>query len=50
MSMHLRTAIEKLKDHYIHFLLKSGFSDVSEDELRKLTITELKNLSNGLPK
>lgn len=50
MSMHLRSAIEKLKDHYIHYLMKSGFTDATEDELKKFTITELKNLTNSFSK
>ncbi|WP_102262812.1 Fur-regulated basic protein FbpA [Mesobacillus jeotgali] len=47
MSLHLRTAVEKLKDHYIQHLIKSNITTESEEELRKLTLTELKNLING---
>ncbi|MEH7442164.1 Fur-regulated basic protein FbpA [Bacillus sp. JJ1122] len=50
MSLHLRSAIEKLKEHYIHYLIKSGLTDVTEDELKKFTITELKNLTNKFSK
>lgn len=50
MSMHLRSAIEKLKDHYVHYLLKSGFTDASEDELKTFTLTELKILTNNYSK
>ncbi|MEH7885220.1 Fur-regulated basic protein FbpA [Bacillus sp. JJ1609] len=50
MSMHLRSAIERLKDHYIHYLMKSGFTDATEDELKKFTITELKNLTDNFAK
>lgn len=47
VSLHLRTAVEKLKDHYIQHLIKSKMTNESEEELRKLTLTELKNLING---
>ena len=47
MSVHLRTAVEKLKDHYIQHLIKSKITNETEEELRKLTLTELKNLING---
>lgn len=47
MSLQLRTAVEKLKDHYIQHLIKSKMTNESEEELRKLTLTELKNLING---
>nr|WP_285291724.1 Fur-regulated basic protein FbpA [Bacillus sp. ISL-35] len=47
VSLHLRTAVDKLKDHYIQHLIKTGLSKESENELRKLTLTELKNLING---
>lgn len=50
MSFHLRSAIEKLKDYYIRHLLTSGITDETEDDLKKLTITELKNISKGLNK
>lgn len=48
--MELRTAIEKLKNHYINFLLNSGFKDESEEELKKMTFTELKNLCKNFTK
>ncbi|WLR57117.1 Fur-regulated basic protein FbpA [Mesobacillus subterraneus] len=48
MSIHIRTAVEKLKDHYIQHLIKSKLSDESEEELRKLTLTELKTLINSI--
>jgi hypothetical protein len=48
MSLHLRTAVEKLKDHYIQHLIKSKLTIETEEELRKLTLTELKNLLNGM--
>lgn len=47
MSMHLRTAVEKLKEYYIQFLLNRESNRFSEDELRGFTITELKNLCSG---
>lgn len=47
MSFHLRTAVEQLKEHYIKHLMKTGLTTISENELRKLTVTELKNLTNG---
>ncbi|CAM3790947.1 Fur-regulated basic protein FbpA [Mesobacillus thioparans] len=47
MSLHLRTAVDKLKEHYIQHLINSGISKKDEKELRKLTLTELKNLLNG---
>ena len=50
MSVYLRSAIEKLKDYYIRHLLTSGITDETEEDLKKLTITELKNISNGLKK
>ncbi|MBS8264122.1 Fur-regulated basic protein FbpA [Mesobacillus boroniphilus] len=50
MSFHLRSAVEKLKDHYIRHLLTSGITDETEEDLKKLTITELKNISKGLNK
>jgi len=46
----LLSAVEKLKEHYIHFLIKSGLTEETEEELKKLTITELKNLSKGFSK
>lgn len=48
--MHLRSAIEKLKDHYIHYLMKSGFTDATENELKNFTITELKKLTDNFSK
>jgi hypothetical protein len=48
MSYHLRSAVEKLKDYYIRHLLISGITDETEEDLKKLTITELKNICNGL--
>jgi hypothetical protein len=50
MSIHLRSAIEKLKDHYINHLIKSGFTGETEEDLKRLTITELKNLTNNFSK
>jgi hypothetical protein len=50
MSIHLRSAIEKLKDHYINHLLNSGFTEETKEDLKRLTITELKNLTNDLSK
>jgi hypothetical protein len=50
MSMHLRTAIEKLKDHYINHLIKSGFTEETKGDLKRLTITELKTLTNDFSK
>ncbi|MBT2637996.1 MULTISPECIES: Fur-regulated basic protein FbpA [unclassified Bacillus (in: firmicutes)] len=50
MSFHLRSAIEKLKDHYIRHLLTSGITDETEENLKKMTITELQNICNGLNK
>lgn len=50
MSFHLRSAVEKLKDHYIRHLLTKGITEETEEDLKKLTITELKNISNGLNK
>ncbi|WHX38550.1 Fur-regulated basic protein FbpA [Mesobacillus sp. AQ2] len=47
MSLHLRTAVDKLKDHYIQHLIKTGLSKETENELKKLTLTELKNLTTG---
>lgn len=44
MSIHLRNAIEKLKTYYIDALIKSGFNDFSEAELKALTITDLKHI------
>jgi hypothetical protein len=48
--MELRSAIEKLKNHYICFLIDSGFKDESEEELKKMTFTELKNLCKNFSK
>jgi hypothetical protein len=50
MSIHLRSAIEKLKDHYINHLLKSGFTEETKEDLERLTISELKNLTNDFSK
>ncbi|WP_176167354.1 Fur-regulated basic protein FbpA [Mesobacillus jeotgali] len=47
MSLYLRTAVDKLKDYYIQHLIKTRLTNESEKELRKLTLTELKNLING---
>ncbi|RSD26098.1 Fur-regulated basic protein FbpA [Mesobacillus subterraneus] len=46
MSIFLRSAIDKLKEHYIQHLLNSGMTNMSETELKKMTVTELKDLLN----
>ena len=48
--MHLRIAIEKLKNYYIVSLIKSGLTDPSEDELKALTITDLQDIYNSISK
>jgi hypothetical protein len=47
MSLHLRSAVDKLKDYYIQHLIKTRLTNESEKELKKLSLTELKNLING---
>jgi hypothetical protein len=47
VSLHLRAAVDKLKDHYIQHLIKTGLSNETEKVLKKLTLTELKNLTTG---
>lgn len=44
MKNHLRTAVESMKEHYIHKLIDAEMYEASDQMLHTLTLTELEAL------
>jgi hypothetical protein len=48
MKNHLRDAVEKMREYYIQRLIESGVYNQEDEDLYKLTLTELKSIVNKL--